>query len=225
MQWWRWAQAGLKAGRQIRRLLQLFRKKKMRIWSRGRGWRGQEDWRQKRFQRYWGGRSDRTWLAIGCGWAGIGRNQWWLLMICFGHWAAGDALHGDKTAGGTGEHQVWGWRWVISWAWGVTWRGGTRAEGLSGPKVEIWKSSGCVSQVQSVTLAGWLIWLEHRPIHQKVGGSIPSQGTCLGYGFNPWLGYIWEATDRCFSLSLPLSLKSINTFFTLDLSQKAEKWY
>ena len=34
-------------------------------------------------------------------------------------------------------------------------------------------------------LAGWLSWLEHPPVHQKVGGSIPSQGTYLGLEFSP----------------------------------------
>ena len=37
-------------------------------------------------------------------------------------------------------------------------------------------------------LAGWLSWLEHCPIHQKVKGSFPSQGTYLCCGFNPQLG-------------------------------------
>ena len=31
--------------------------------------------------------------------------------------------------------------------------------------------------------------MEHHPTHQKVTGSIPGQGTCLGCGFNPWLGW------------------------------------
>ena len=31
-------------------------------------------------------------------------------------------------------------------------------------------------------LAGWLSWLEHRPVHQKVAGSILSQGTHLVVG-------------------------------------------
>ena len=34
--------------------------------------------------------------------------------------------------------------------------------------------------------------------NQKVAGSIPSQGTCLGCKFNPQSRYIWEATNRCF---------------------------
>ena len=59
---------------------------------------------------------------------------------------------------------------------------------------------------------------------KKVAGLIPGQGSYLGGRFNPWLGYVWEATDfvsvslMCslplslpLSLSLSLSLSSINT--------------
>ena len=31
-------------------------------------------------------------------------------------------------------------------------------------------------------------WWEHRPMHHKVVGSIPSQGTYLGCRFDPWSG-------------------------------------
>ena len=34
-------------------------------------------------------------------------------------------------------------------------------------------------------LAGVAQWIEHRPENQRVGGSIPSQGTCLGCGPGP----------------------------------------
>ena len=60
------------------------------------------------------------------------------------------------------------------------------------------------------TLTRWLCWLEHHPLHQNVVGSIPGQGTHLGFQFDPLLGRIREATNQCFSLSLLLSLKSIN---------------
>ena len=63
-------------------------------------------------------------------------------------------------------------------------------------------------------LAGVAQWIEHWPTNQKVTGSIPSQGTCLGCGPGPWLGGMREATD-CFShtsmflsVSLPTSLPS-----------------
>ena len=68
-----------------------------------------------------------------------------------------------------------------------------------------------------------LSWLKHCPINWprncKVMGSIPCQGTCLGCRFGPWLGYLWEATNQCFSHqsffsslspSFPLFLKSIS---------------
>ena len=71
-------------------------------------------------------------------------------------------------------------------------------------------------KAQRVALARWLSWLEHRPTHQKAVGSIPGQGTQLGFRFHPWSGRIPEATSQCFSLtsmflSLPSSLKSIKT--------------
>ena len=39
-------------------------------------------------------------------------------------------------------------------------------------------------------------------MHQKVTGSIPGQGIYLSCKFDPGSGHIWEATDRCFSLSI-----------------------
>ena len=72
-------------------------------------------------------------------------------------------------------------------------------------------------------LPAWLSWLECCPLHQRVGGSIPGRGRCLGCGFNLWTKHILEATDQCFFLTLmllslsfslsppsSLSLKSIN---------------
>ena len=49
--------------------------------------------------------------------------------------------------------------------------------------------------------------------HQKVVGSIPGQGTCLGCELNTWSGLMQEATNRCCSFSLsfpPSSLSKIN---------------
>ena len=43
---------------------------------------------------------------------------------------------------------------------------------------------GRAFQSTPVALARWFSWLEHRPIHQKVAGSIPSHGTYLGCRFN-----------------------------------------
>ena len=53
----------------------------------------------------------------------------------------------------------------------------------------------------------------HPYTKQKVTSSIPSEGTCLGYGFSPQWGHVREATYRCFSftsvfLSLSFSLPS-----------------
>ena len=56
-------------------------------------------------------------------------------------------------------------------------------------------------------LAGWLSWLEHHPVHQKVAGSMPSQDVYRRQPIDVSL------SQRCFSLSLSLSLslsKSIN---------------
>ena len=48
---------------------------------------------------------------------------------------------------------------------------------------------------RAAALTGWLSWLGHCPINQKVSGLIPHQGTCLGCGFDSWSGHIWEATN------------------------------
>ena len=58
-------------------------------------------------------------------------------------------------------------------------------------------------------LASWFSWLELRPLPWKVVGSVPSQGTYLGCRFEPRLGHMEEAMDRCFSLlpTLPPSPK------------------
>ena len=48
------------------------------------------------------------------------------------------------------------------------------------------------------------------PAERKVAGSIPSRGTCLGGGFGPGSGRVWEATDLFPSdihISLPLFLR------------------
>ena len=62
-------------------------------------------------------------------------------------------------------------------------------------------------------LVGWLSWLEHHSVHQKVAVLIPSQGTYLDCEFGPQSGHLWKATNQWFSVawiflsfSLPLSL-------------------
>ena len=39
-----------------------------------------------------------------------------------------------------------------------------------------------------LALAGVVQWIEHKPANQRVAGSIPSQGICLGCGPGPHLG-------------------------------------
>ena len=60
-----------------------------------------------------------------------------------------------------------------------------------------------------LALAGWLSWLQHLPIYQKVVGSIPDQSTHLHCGFNPWSGHVWEASYQYFFLSLHTPFLSI----------------
>ena len=36
------------------------------------------------------------------------------------------------------------------------------------------------SEMKNTGLAGVAQWIENHPVNQKVAGSIPSQGTCLG---------------------------------------------
>ena len=52
------------------------------------------------------------------------------------------------------------------------------------------------------TLAGVAQWIECQPANQRVEGSIPSQGTCLGCRPGPQ----WEARERQshIDVSLPL---------------------
>ena len=48
----------------------------------------------------------------------------------------------------------------------------------------------------------WLTWLEHCPVHQKVTGLIPGQGTYVGCRFDAQPVCVQEATKWCFSLTL-----------------------
>ena len=40
-------------------------------------------------------------------------------------------------------------------------------------------------KIPPLALAGWLSWLKHHPLHVKVAGLIPGQGTYSGCGFDP----------------------------------------
>ena len=62
----------------------------------------------------------------------------------------------------------------------------------------------------------WLSCLEHRPVHQKVVGLIPSQGTYLGFGFDSQSGHIPRLQVQSLirvhmgGNSFSLSLKSVS---------------
>ena len=43
-------------------------------------------------------------------------------------------------------------------------------------------------------------WTEHQPAGQKVDGSVPGQGTCLGFGPGPGLE-VWEGQPIDVSLT------------------------
>ena len=78
--------------------------------------------------------------------------------------------------------------------------------GSLAPYLFLWKMA-------SGALAGVAQLVGYHPTNQKVTGSIPGQGKCLGCGFGPQSGRVREATDRCFSLtsmfvSLSFSLPS-----------------
>ena len=67
----------------------------------------------------------------------------------------------------------------------------------------------------SLALTGVAQWFGHCPTKQKVTGSIPGQGTCIGYRPGPgWGVCMGDATHQCVSLShspsFPLSLKINN---------------
>lgn len=63
-------------------------------------------------------------------------------------------------------------------------------------------------------LASVAQWLECSPMHQEVDSSIPCQGTCCVVDSIPSRGYAGRSgsmllSHRCFTISLPLSPKSI----------------
>ena len=64
-------------------------------------------------------------------------------------------------------------------------------------------------------LAGVAQWIEHRPAKQRVVGSIPSQGMCLGCGPGPQLGACEKQPH--IDVSLPL-------FCLLYTSDAADDW-
>ena len=72
-------------------------------------------------------------------------------------------------------------------------------------------------KIYPTALAGWISWFEHCPMHQKVAGSIPGQGTLpkvvgsissRGMCRKQWIDVC--LSHCCFSFSPFFSLKSIN---------------
>ena len=60
---------------------------------------------------------------------------------------------------------------------------------------------------QNTALAGVAQCIHQWTSNQRVAGSIPSHGTCLGHRPGPLVGHLQEATDQCFShISVSLSL-------------------
>ena len=93
-----------------------------------------------------------------------------------------------------------------------------------------WEKQTTNVKNQEWAMTGEAKWLEHWSLYPKFIGSIPSQGAYLPCRFNLQSGHIWEAMDQCFSLSLPLSLKSISTasvvgsFFVMNEKLKLLLW-
>ena len=76
--------------------------------------------------------------------------------------------------------------------------------------VTVWKAENEKEQKAEkkkcvFALTRWLICLEYCPIHKRVVGSIPSQGTYLGCRFCPQSRSMGEATYQCISLTLCFS--------------------
>ena len=79
------------------------------------------------------------------------------------------------------------------------------------------KFSFCLKIFSVLTSVAWLVGgLSH---NWKVAGLISSQGTYLGFRFDPWFRCVWEATSSRFPLSLPQSLQK-KQFFEVTLSEK-----
>ena len=76
-----------------------------------------------------------------------------------------------------------------------------------------------IFKFQLSALAGVTQGIEHRPAIQKVPGSFPGQGTCLGCRPVPSQG-VSEATYRCFSYTL---IFSSSLFISLPLSIQIDR--
>ena len=66
-----------------------------------------------------------------------------------------------------------------------------------------------LNKIGVLALAGVVQWAKHQPVDWNITGSVPSQGTCLGYGPGPQLGECEKQpvsvtlAHQCFSPSLP----------------------
>ena len=63
--------------------------------------------------------------------------------------------------------------------------------------------------VKIPALAGVAQWIEHGPANQKVAGLIPSQGTCLGWGPDPWLGACERQPIHVYLLNIDVLLSLV----------------
>ena len=67
-----------------------------------------------------------------------------------------------------------------------------------------------LSKIFDLAQAGVAQWIERGPVNQRVTGSIPSWGTCLGCGPGPQLG-AYERRPHI-GVSLPLFLSPFPSF-------------
>ena len=86
-------------------------------------------------------------------------------------------------------------------------------------------------KVHTFALAGVAQWIERQPMNQRVTGSIPSQGTCLGCKPGLWWGMVVSGNHTLmflslsFSLPSPLSKNKINTIFNKIKNKWLETHY
>ena len=83
------------------------------------------------------------------------------------------------------------------------------------------KRTTCSSSKGNCSLATIAQWIEHGPAKQRVAGSIPSQGTCLGWGQLPRTGcargnHTLVFLILFFSFPSPLSKNKINKILNIQ---------
>ena len=92
-----------------------------------------------------------------------------------------------------------------------------RASPVCGRECQVQVRSVSLWDIRKRPLTGVAQLVGHRATKWKVTGSVPSQGTCLGYGFSPQLGCLREAANRCFSLDLSLPFSFL--LFSLKINK------